>query len=329
MTKKYSVIGIGNAIVDALALVEDEFLEESHYHKGSMTLIDASEAPKLANLKYEKISSGGSVANTIATLAGLGLKVGFIGKVASGSYGDIFSDDLAQNNIDFYCKTKSPAGTTAKSFILVTPDGQRTMRTFLGNASDIAGEIDEQAIADADVLYIEGYLWDKKEVINSLKKAIEVAKNNNTLVAFTLSDGFCVARHRKDFFDLIKKCDIIFSNESEIISLLEVDEINWDVTKRLAKDNAPLLLVMTRGEDGAVVFDGNNDGNFVEVAAEVVPVIDSTGAGDSFAAGFLYGLSKNYGLKKSAEIGNLIAGKVIQKLGARLDKEEIDKLEIE
>jgi sugar/nucleoside kinase (ribokinase family) len=329
MTKKYSVIGIGNAIVDALTKVDETFLESSHYHKGSMTLIDDKEAPKLANLQYEKISSGGSVANSVATIAGLGLKTAFIGKVSAGHYGDIFCDDLAKSNVDFYCKNKGVPGTTAKSFIMITPDGQRTMRTFLGNASNIVDEIDEAAIANSEVLYVEGYLWDKKDIIQSIKEAIKIAKKHNNLIAFSLSDGFCVKRHRNDFLELIKKTNIVFSNESEIESLLEVESVDLNQVRDLVKSNPNLILVMTQGEKGAVIFDGKNGGNFIKIPSEnIVEIIDSTGAGDSFAAGFLYGLSKQYDLKKSAEIGNLIASKVIQKIGARLDREELEKLNI-
>ena len=329
MTKKYSVIGIGNAIVDALTTVEEEFLELSNYHKGSMTLIDDSEAPKLANLKYEKISSGGSVANSIATIAGLGLKSAFIGKVSMGNYGNIFCDDLVKNNVDFYCKNRGATGTTAKSFIMITPDGQRTMRTFLGNASNIDDEIDEKAIADSKVLYVEGYLWDKKETIQSIKKAIKIAKENNSSVAFTLSDAFCVTRHKDDFLKLVSESDIIFANETEIMALLEVKEINLEQVQNLVKSNNRLILAMTRSENGAVIFDGKYGGNFVEIPTKkVTNIVDSTGAGDAFAAGFLYGFSKGYDLKRSAEIGNLIASKVIHKLGARLDGEELKKLNI-
>lgn len=329
MVKKYSVIGIGNAIVDALAKVDEVFLESSHYYKGSMTLIDDNEAPRLANLKYEKISSGGSVANSIATIAELDLKAAFIGKVSTGHYGDIFCDDLAKSKVDFYCKNRGIPGTTAKSFIMITPDGQRTMRTFLGNASDIADEIDENSIADSKILYVEGYLWDKKETIESIKKAIKIAKENNVLVAFTLSDAFCVTRHKDDFLKLIEEVDIIFANESEIRALLEVEVIDLNQIKDLVKANSNLILAVTRGENGVVIFDGKQGGNFVEIpTTKSIKVLDSTGAGDAFAAGFLYGLNKEYDLKRSAEIGNLIASKVIQKIGARLDHEELEKLNI-
>ena len=180
MSKKYAVTGIGNAIVDVITFVKDAFLDQNALFKGSMTLIEANEAEKLSKLEYKKISSGGSVANSISSLAGTGIKTAFIGKVGSGKFGEIFSTELQKSHIDFFCRNKSSENSTAKSFVLISPDGQRTMATYLGNASDINDEIDEQVIKDSEILYLEGYLWDKPQTIDALKNAIKVAKNNAT-----------------------------------------------------------------------------------------------------------------------------------------------------
>jgi len=329
MTKKYSVTGIGNAIIDIIILAEDSLLEEVGLVKSSMTLIDRDQTYKLLNLKYEKIRSGGSVANSIAALADFKTKTAFIGKVGRGKYGKAFSDDLAKINIDFYCKNKTEFGSTARSFVFVTPDGHRTMATYLGKASNIDDEINQQVIADSEILYLEGYLWDKDntKVTSALKESIKIAKKNNTRIAFTLSDSFCVTRHKEDFLNLINDLDILFANEAEIKSLFSTDEINFKQIKELSKNNSNLIIVITRGEKGAIIFDNQNNQNFYEIPTKSIDkVVDTTGAGDCFAAGFLYGLTQNYSLEKSAKIGNLFAGTIIKKLGARFDEEDVAKL---
>ena len=329
MNKKYQVTGIGNAIIDILILTKDNLLQEAGLVKNSMTLIGRQHAHQLLNSKYEKIRSGGSAANTIAALADLKVKTAFIGKVGNGKYGKLFADDLIKNNIDFYCKNPSEYGSTARSFVFITPDGQRTMATYLGKASDVADEIEinKQVIADSNILYLEGYLWDEsnQKTVNALKQAIKVAKDNNTKVAFTLSDSFCVARHKDSFLKLVDEIDILFANEAEIKSLITSEVIDFNLIKQLAKNNKDLIIAITRSEKGALIFDGKKEG-FCEVPTTAVQTLDVTGAGDCFAAGFLYGLIKQYNLEKSAQIGNLIAGTIIKKLGARLNEQEVSDL---
>jgi sugar/nucleoside kinase (ribokinase family) len=321
--KKYLVSGIGNAIVDIIILVSEEFLVRQQLVKNSMTLIDKAMADKLSALKYEKICSGGSVANSIASLANFEIKTSLIGKVGLDQFGEIFTQELQKNNIDFHCQNKSPFDATAKSFILVTPDGHRTMCTFLGSASDISSEINESIIADSLILYIEGYLWDKSTTIAALKKALNFAQANQTLAAFTLSDSFCVERHRQEFLDLLPNLDILFANEFEIKALLACDQLDLDAVGQLAEANN-LTIIVTQSERGAALFYQNQ---YYQIPTQANDhIVDTTGAGDSFAAGFLYGLVKNYSLEKSAQIGNLFAGKIITKLGARFEPSEVIQL---
>lgn len=325
--KKYAVTGIGNAIVDVLIMTEDSFLEQNALYKGSMTLISEGEADKLSALKYEKIISGGSVANSISSVASFGVKTAFIGKISDDEYGKIFSEELQKSGIDFFCHNKSTESSTAKSFILVSPDGQRTMATYLGCASNINDEIDQNIIADSEILYLEGYLWDKENTISALKNAIQIARNNQTLVAFTLSDPFCVARHKTEFLELAKDLDILFSNQIEIEALLDMDKIDNEKIAKFSMDNNLILIVTTSGE-GAMVFDGKNSGNMKQVATDKIDSpIDTTGAGDCFAAGFLCGYIKQYSLEKCATIGNRFAGKIITKIGARFGENEIRELQ--
>jgi sugar/nucleoside kinase (ribokinase family) len=324
--KKYAVTGIGNAIVDIILMTSDDFLEKNALYKGSMTLISEGEATKLSALKYEKIISGGSVANSVACLASLDVKTAFIGKVGDGKFGEIFSAELRKLNIDFFCQKKGPHNSTAKSFIMVSPDGQRTMATYLGAASDINDEIDENVIKDSEILYLEGYLWDKAATITALKSAIQIAKANQTLVAFTLSDAFCVIRHKEEFLELAKDLDILFTNEAEVKALFDMNKIDVKTIAKFAADNK-LILSTTVGEKGAIIFDGKNAGKIEEVSTEKVEPLDSTGAGDCFAAGFLYGLTKKYPLKQCATIGNIFAGKIITKIGARYEENEIKELQ--
>lgn len=334
VNKKYFVTGIGNAVVDILAFVDDSLLKKNKFAKGSSSLIDRKEAPKLTDfqsIKYEKIHSGGSVANSICTLASLNknIKTAFIGRVGDDKYGKIFDEDLKRSNVYFHSKNRTHSGLTAKSFILITPDGKRTMRTFLESASDIGDEIeisvaDKVLIANSSILYLEGYLWDKVDIIRYLRDAINVAISNQTIVALNLSDSSCAKRHRNDFLRLLTSIDIIFSNENEIKSLMNVDAINLkEVSNLLRLGNT--TLVMTLNDKGAIIFDRDN---FYEITStnKITNPLDMTGARDCFIAGFLYGLTKNYSLKRSAEIGNIIASNIIQKLGARFEEYEIEKL---
>jgi len=323
------IIGIGNAIVDVVCKIDEKFLEENLLIKGSMSLIDENMAQKLSELSAEKISSGGSVANSISAIAQLGNSASFIGKVALDDFGKKFINEIEKVGINFVAK-KFSNSISAKSFILVTPDAQRTMCTFLGCASEIEKEdVNEDVFKDASILYLEGYLWDREETILALKKAIDLAKKNNVKIAFTLSDLFCVARHKADFIDLVTNdLDILFANEDEIKELLElqnIEENNFQKIKDFFALNAKLIVAITRSEKGCVIFSGQNS---IEISAKkITQLLDTTGAGDCFAAGFLFGTNNNFGLEKSGNLGNLLAAKIIQKFGARFDDEEIKSLD--
>lgn len=321
------IIGIGNAIVDVLCKTEENFLEESGLIKGSMSLIDEVTAQKLSNLKAEKITSGGSAGNTIAALAQVGCKTTFIGKVGSDEFGKRFISEIEKTGTEFV-SDQNHQKPSAKSFILVTQDAQRTMCTFLGCASEITEtDIKEKAFENASILYLEGYLWDAPSTILALRKAISLAKKNGVKVAFTLSDPFCVSRHQKDFLELVRNdLDILFANEDEINSLADHKDFSAQKLSEFFSQNKNLLAVVTRSEKGCVVF---KEGMIQEIPTDsVANLTDTTGAGDAFAAGFLYGLNNGFGLEKCGRIGNQMAGKIIQKFGARFEDEEIKSLQL-
>lgn len=323
MTKK--IIGIGNAIVDVLCKVDDKFLQEQNLIKGSMSLIDKVTAENLSKLKPEKITSGGSVGNTIAALGQLGVKTSFIGKVGSDEFGRRFISEIEKTGTEFL-SDHAYEKLSAKSFILVTPDAQRTMCTFLGCASEITeDDINEKAFEEASVLYLEGYLWDAPSTISALQKSIALAKKNGVEVAFSLSDPFCVARHKKDFMNLVRNdLDILFANEHEILELTSKPNFSLAELNEFFAQNPNLIAVVTRSEKGCVVFE---NGNCFEIPAEKInQLIDTTGAGDAFAAGFLNGVVSDCDLEKSAHLGNILASKIIQKFGARFEKEEIKSI---
>jgi len=320
MTKK--IIGIGNAIVDILCKTEDSFLLDHNLIKGSMSLIDGETAEKLSKIKSEKITSGGSAGNTIAALAQLGVACDFIGKVGYDDFGKKFIGEISKTGAIFLSDPHQEK-TSAKSFILVSKDAQRTMCTFLGCASEITeNDIEEKFFKDASILYLEGYLWDAPSTILSLKKAINLAKKNNVKIAFTLSDTFCVERHKKDFLELIKNdFDILFANENEILELTSDKNFSLENLSEFFAINKNLTTVITRSEKGCVVFE--NKKYFEQKAEKIEKLVDTTGAGDAFAAGFLYGLVNGSTLEKSAYFGNVLASKIIQKFGARFEKEEV------
>ncbi len=327
MSKKYNIVGIGNAIVDTICLVEEKFLTEHNLTKGGMFLIDEANAAILSHLKHEKISPGGSVANSIATLAMLECKTALIGKVGRDKSGDIFFDDLKEIGCEFSCKHKAKSGSTAQSFVLVTPDGERTMCTYLGLASNIENEIDENLIKEAEVLYLEGYLWDEPRTIAALREAIEIAKDNDVKVAFSLSDAFCVERHRSDFLNEVEDFDILFANELEMKVLIGEDFANDDykkVKEVFARHNPNLLIAMTASDKGSIVFKDQK--SYHIPTTKVEKVIDTTGAGDAFAAGFLYGIDNDLTFQESAALGNVFAGGVITQVGARLGREQLLEL---
>ncbi len=316
MTKK--ILGIGNAIVDILCKVDDSFLEKHNLIKNSMSLIDEDIAAKLSELNAEKVTSGGSAGNSIAALAQLGCKASFIGKVGNDDFGKKFISEIEKTGTQFI-SDKNHHKPSAKSFILVTPDASRTMCTFLGCASEITeDDIDEKAFKDMSILYLEGYLWDAPATISALKKAIFYAKKNGVKVAFSLSDSFCVSRHKKDFLQLIQNdLDILFANEAEAL------EIAPNLPELFSK-NKKLIAIVTKNDQGCeVFFEGKS---FLSGAEKIEKLVDTTGAGDAFAAGFLHGLVNDFDLEKSAHLGNLIASKIIQKFGARFDEKELSSL---
>jgi sugar/nucleoside kinase (ribokinase family) len=314
---RLDVLCIGNAIVDVIAATDDAFLAAEGLDKGSMRLIDAEEATRL----YGKMGpgreiSGGSAGNTAAGIAMLGGKAGFVGQVADDQLGEVYAHDVRSIGVEFVTPPLAKGSVpTARSLVLVTPDAQRTMNTFLGAAQHLdTGKLDEAQVRDAAILYLEGYLWDPETPRAAMERAIEVAHEAGRRVAFTLSDSFCVDRHRDGFNQLIDagKVDILFANEDEIVSL--TGESGFDAAVASAAKRVPLLVV-TRGEQGAIAVQ---DGRRVDVPAEpVARVVDTTGAGDLFAAGFLAGLAQGRGLEQSLRMGAIAAAEVISHYGAR------------
>ena len=307
------ILGIGNAIVDVICKVEDQFINQNNLTKSTMKLVDETEFKKLlSTLKIEETVSGGSVANSIVGLSQLGNKVGFIGKVNDDDLGNKYEEGLKKENVQFFYSKKKETIPTGTCLILITPDSERTMVTFLGTAGKInEKDINTNAVKSSEILFLEGYLWDEGEP----KKAFEKAIKNANKVAMSLSDLFCVERHKLHFLDLVKnKLDITFANEQEIMSLINVK--NFDEVINFAKD-VNKLIVVTRGEKGAIAINKNK---VTECAAKKnLKIKDLTGAGDLFAGGFLHGLINNKTIKESLEIGTEISSKIIQIIGARLN----------
>ena len=307
------ILGIGNAIVDVICKVEDDFITKNNLTKSTMKLIfdDKEFKELLADLKIEKTVSGGSVANSIVGLSQLGNKVGFIGKVNDDDLGSKYEEGLKQENVKYFYSKKKEERPSGTCLILVTPDSERTMCTFLGTAGKInENDVSKDAIKQSEIILLEGYLWDEGEP----KKAFEKAIQNANKVAMSLSDQFCVDRHKPHFLELVKnKLDITFANEQEIMSLIDAksfDEV-IDFSKSLGK-----IIVLTRGEKGAVAINGDE---VVECGIkEGLKIVDLTGAGDLFAGGFLHGHVNNMSLKESLDKGTEMSSKVIQQIGARL-----------
>jgi len=315
MNKK--ILGIGNAIVDVLAKVDDEFLIKRNLHKGSMKLIDKSEFEDLKkNIKIERVVAGGSVANTMSGIAYLKGSSSFIGKVNSDSFGEIYRKSLEDINVNFTYLQKNENLSTGASIILITPDSERTMCTYLGISSHLSDrDINENNIINNELIFLEGYLWDKGISEKMFKHAINIAKKNKVKIAMSLSDIFCVTRHKKDFYDLLKHdLDILIGNENEINELTNqknlLDSINQ--LKQLNK-----LIIITRSENGSLAVEDNEVVNCNSV--KVDKVLDLTGAGDLFAAGFLKEYLEKSGIKKCLMTGSILASKIIQKIGARLE----------
>ncbi len=311
----YHVAGIGNAIVDVLVHADDALLSRLDLVKGVMTLIDESQAERI----YEQIPpgvecSGGSAANTIVGVASLGGKAAYLGKVRDDQLGQVFGHDIRKAQVDFPTKAATSGPATARCFVLVTPDAQRTMLTYLGACVGFGpADVDEQVVAQSAVTYLEGYLYDPPEAKAAFQKAAAIAHQAGRQVSLSLSDPFCVDRHRDAFLDLVgSHVDILFANESELMSLYRTDD--FDQAVRQVRGHARIAAV-TRGAEGSVVITGN--GVHAVPADKVAKVVDTTGAGDLYAAGFLSGLTQGHSLPVCALLGGLAAGEVISHFGAR------------
>ena len=318
MTKeaRYDIVAIGNAIVDVIAQADDAFLEEEQLNKGAMTLIDADRAKQLySDMGTAREVSGGSASNTLAGASILGRQCALIAQGANDQLGEVFSHDIRATGIDFDVPPIGEQPPTGRCLILVTPDAQRTMNTFLGASQLLSpASVDTKLIASGAILYLEGYLWDAEEPKAAMAQAIDIARENGRKVAFTLSDGFCVERHRNEFIALIQdgKLDILFANEAEIKSLCETEDFDAAVEQTAKQIET---LIVTRSEKGAIAV---HQGESCSVSAERVgKVVDTTGAGDLFAAGFLSGYIEQRSIEDCLTIGAIAAAEVISHYGAR------------
>lgn len=311
------IVGIGNAIVDVLSKTNDSFIDDQQLAKGSMTLIEAEQADSL----YEKMPpgmemSGGSVANTIAAFASMGGKAGYIGKVSNDQLGKVFRHDISAAGVTYQTQPLQDGPPTARCLIMITPDAQRTMCTYLGACVWITpSDLDAEMIGNAQVTYLEGYLFDRPRAKETFYKACEMAHAAGRKVALSLSDSFCVERHRAEFLSLVKDhVDILFANEDEIMSLYRDQTKVFEEAVYYASQDCEIAAV-TRSEKGSMVIAGQE--RITVDAAPVEKIIDTTGAGDLYAAGFLYGYTHGYSLKECAELGSMAAGEVISQVGAR------------
>ena len=307
------ILGIGNAIVDVICKVDDSFIKKNNLTKSTMKLFfDENEFKKLlTNLKIEKTVSGGSVANSIVGISQLGDKTGFIGKISDDIFGSKYEEGLKKENVEYFYSKKKEKLPTGTCLILVTPDSERTMCTYLGTAGKInESDVNSDAIKNSEIVLLEGYLWDEGEPKKAFDKAINIA---NT-VAMSLSDQFCVDRHKPHFLELVKnKLDIVFANEQEITSLIEAK--NFDEVVKFSKQ-LNKLIVVTRGEKGAVAVQGNE---VFEIGIKKnLKIVDLTGAGDLFAAGFLHGYMNKLTINESLKKGTEMSSRIIQQIGARL-----------
>jgi sugar/nucleoside kinase (ribokinase family) len=313
---RYDVLGIGNAIVDVIARTEEDFLLKQGMNKGTMALIDEPRAAAIYEAMGPAIeTSGGSAANTIVGLASLGARTAFIGKIKDDALGRTFAHDIRAAGVAFTTPPASSGPSTACCYVLVTPDGERTMNTYLGAAQDLhPADIDAELVASSSVLYLEGYLWDPKNAKDAFLKAAKIAHDAERKVALTLSDAFCVDRYRSEFLHLMrsKTVDLIFANEAELHSLYQTSD--FDTALKQLRDDAKLGVV-TRSEKGCVV--ASQDGVIAVPAFPIDKIVDTTGAGDLFAAGFLFGLVRGAGYENAGRLGALAAAEVIQHIGAR------------
>jgi len=312
----YDVLGIGNAIVDVLAKTDEAFLAQHKLTKGAMTLIDAPTAAHLYSAMGPAIEcSGGSAANTMAGIASLGGRASFIGKVCADQLGGVFNHDIRAAGVHFATPPIKGQPPTARCLVMVSPDGQRTMQTYLGACIELGpDDVTQEQVAAARVTYLEGYLWDRPEAKEAFRKAVKIAHASGRKVSLTLSDAFCVDRHRAEFLELVEKdVDILFANEAEIISLYQVSSFDEALARVKQKKNR--IAAVTRSEKGAVIIGGEN---VYTVAAErITRLVDTTGAGDLFAAGFLYGLTHGHNLPSAGRIAAICAAEIISHIGAR------------
>jgi sugar/nucleoside kinase (ribokinase family) len=313
---KYDVLGIGNAIFDVLVRTDEKFLADHGMTKGGMALIDEARAASIyRDMGPATEMSGGSAANTIVGIASLGARAAYVGKVKDDQVGKLYTHDIRAAGVAFETRPASDGPATGCSYILVTPDGERTMNTYLGAAQDLTpGDIDAAQIEASRIVYLEGYLWDPKSAKEAFVKAATIAHGAGRQVALTLSDSFCVDRYRDEFLELMRKgtVDLIFANESELHSLYQTSDFDGAL-KQLAADTR--LGVVTRSEKGCVVV--SKDGVVAVPAFPIKQLVDTTGAGDLFAAGFLFGLVRDAGFHKAGRLGGLAAAEVIQHIGAR------------
>ncbi len=309
------IVGIGNAIVDVLTKTDDSFLKRLSFNKGSMTLIDETKAKELYEMTTSRIQrSGGSVANSLACVAQLGGKAAFIGRVRDDKLGEIFTEEISTTGTIFRTPPSSVGPSTARCLIFVTPDAQRTMCTFLGASVLLEPkDIDLSVIKEAKILYLEGYLWDNPAAKNAFIKAAEIAKNADRKVALSLSDSFCVNRHRESFIKLVEDhIDILFANEDEITTLYKTSSLNTAIKKLKKKCN---LAAITIGEKGSIIV---SNGKEINIDPFILgKAIDSTGAGDLYAGGFLKGLADGLRPELCAKIGSICAGQIVTELGSR------------
>jgi fructokinase len=315
---RFDILGIGNAIVDVLAPVDEQFITKHDMRKGSMTLVDAARAEAIyAAMPPGQETSGGCAANTCAVAAGLGARVAYLGRVADDQLGAVFRHDIAASGVHFPTSPLVGGAPTARCMILVTPDAQRTMNTFLGACVAFGVEqVDERVVADAAVTYMEGYLYDEPAAMAAFRHAAAVAHAAGRNVSLSLSDSFCVHRHRAAFRDLVRgHVDILFANEAELCALYEQNDLADAVAQARAE---VALAAVTRGADGSIVLSGDET---VEIAAEPTRVVDTTGAGDAYAAGFLAALTAGRGLADCGRLGSIAAAEIISHYGARLQRD--------
>jgi sugar/nucleoside kinase (ribokinase family) len=316
---RYDVLGLGNAIVDVLARTDDDFLAKQAMRKGSMSLIDEARAAGIYDVMGQTIEiSGGSAANTIVGVAGFGARAAFVGRIKDDTLGKVFAHDIRAAGAAFDTAPSADGPSTGRCYILVTPDGERTMHTYLGAAQDLhPRDIDEEAVAGAAITYLEGYLWDPPHAKEAFRKAAEVAHGAQRLVALSLSDAFCVDRWRDEFLHLLRAgtVDLLFCNEAELHSLYQTADFDTAIA---ALRGDARRAVVTRSASGCVVVEGQQ--TIAVPAFSVETVVDTTGAGDLFAAGFLFGTARGMGDERAARLGALAAAEVISHLGARPEK---------